>query len=265
MESTSTPVVVTASKKRKISTPKLSAASILMDESMAVADSDDSAKEDKAMGEPRPPPPKMTIPLAWSKLFQKSSVMVWLWAKAAWGKNMQVPSSGGKSPEDLMILDAHQGIFCNPNQSTHHGFIWNLPIYQNLKDNWTGKQFYFNFECYVQSLVASAKWQEKLFRDRQALFYSEKCGKVFKIDIDKVHPLKKGHGSHQYIYGCWTIKLKRYPPKEIIDEYWTIKPFGPLLVKWKDKNFRFHLSEPWNYCSMEEHKFGNDFPYKVQG
>ncbi|MBW0492894.1 hypothetical protein O181_032609 [Austropuccinia psidii MF-1] len=104
MEYTSTPIVVTASKKRKILTPKLSAASILMDESMAVADSDDSAKEEEAMGEPRPPLPKMTIPLAWRKLFQNSSAMVWLRAKASWGKNMQVPSSGGKGPENLMIL-----------------------------------------------------------------------------------------------------------------------------------------------------------------
>ncbi|MBW0492895.1 hypothetical protein O181_032610 [Austropuccinia psidii MF-1] len=96
--------------------------------------------------------------------------------------------------------------------------------------------------------------------DRQAVFYSEKCGKVFKIDIDEVHPLKKGHGSHQYIYGSWKIKLKSYPPKEIIDEYWTTKPFGPLLVKWKDKNFR-----ALQLLQYEEHKSGNKFPYKVQG
>ncbi|MBW0583610.1 hypothetical protein O181_123325 [Austropuccinia psidii MF-1] len=96
MESTSTPIVVTASNKRKISTPKLSAASVSMDESMAVADSDDSAKEEEVACEPKPPPPKMTIPLAWNELWQKSSVMVRLLAKAAWGKNMQDPSNGGK-------------------------------------------------------------------------------------------------------------------------------------------------------------------------
>ncbi|MBW0558710.1 hypothetical protein O181_098425 [Austropuccinia psidii MF-1] len=239
MESTSTPIVVTASKKKKISTPKLSAASVLMDESMAVAYSDDSAKEEEAVGEPRPPPPKMTIPLAWSKLLQKSSVMVQLLAKAAWGKNMQDPSSGGKGPKNLMIIARAVG------------------------ENWTGKQFYFSFECYVQSLVASAKWKEKPLMEGQAVFYYEKCGKVFNIDIHEVHPLKKGHGSHQYNYGCWMFKLKSYPPKEIVDEYWTTKPVGPLLVKWKEKNFRFHLSEPCNYCGTEEHKSGNNCPYKV--